>query len=732
MADNITTTLELNAKDNTKAAFAKLNSNIKKTTKSTTEFDNRVRNLQGTLLRATTVFAAFTAGAVAFTSSIGAARRFGQQMAEVSTLVDDAETSMTGYRKAVDNLVMTYGGTFQAASKALYDTISAGNGSVAAATKVLNAANTAAIAGVSDIATSVDALTTVLNSYGWEANQSTKVTDILFKTVKAGKTTLGEMAPVLGQVTATAAAMNVTFAEVGAVIATATSKGIFTSQAITGLKAALSNVVKPTKDAAQMAEFLGIQFDAATLKSQGFTRFIQNILTAASEKGISSTDAMEKLFGSVEALNTMFALVANNGAVYNSKLQEIQMSTGATQEAFTKMTKTFAFQWDAFIGKIKVGTRNLGELLTNSLTGPLTWINENFDIWVYEIGRGFAQVSDAAKWLGREVQKAFQPWKNGLMWIIDEVVLPIKQAFYDLWIDVVHKSYVPDLVIEVQEWFGKLASLPGWLMSFVVTPLKFAFLGLTHAVSAAIDIVNLSLIPLGISIPDLGKKIRDAMDISIPGNLLDSLSLSKPITETDMAMNQLNETFKSTFGWFAAGAFQDIIYKVLGVAIIPAVIRLVGRLTDKFKAFVGQQRAARAMAVEAQTAQMQALTNQEKFLKNVQKYDTEYGRVLQGIVDQGGTRSALAQFFGGSDEWKLAQARAKDAIDKAESQARGLKIGKDGKAKGSVLSRYLYGDLTEKQIKKRLARVEKRLRNKRKNLINQLSVKVLYKELRTL
>ena len=31
MADNITTTLELNAKDNTKAAFAKLNSNIKKT-----------------------------------------------------------------------------------------------------------------------------------------------------------------------------------------------------------------------------------------------------------------------------------------------------------------------------------------------------------------------------------------------------------------------------------------------------------------------------------------------------------------------------------------------------------------------------------------------------------------------------------------------------------------------------------------------------------------------------
>lgn len=128
MADNITTTLELNAKDNTKAAFAKLNSNIKKTTKSTTEFDNRVRNLQGTLLRATTVFAAFTAGAVAFTSSIGAARRFGQQMAEVSTLVDDAETSMTGYRKAVDNLVMTYGGTFQAASKALYDTISAGNG----------------------------------------------------------------------------------------------------------------------------------------------------------------------------------------------------------------------------------------------------------------------------------------------------------------------------------------------------------------------------------------------------------------------------------------------------------------------------------------------------------------------------------------------------------------------------------------------------------------------------
>jgi TP901 family phage tail tape measure protein len=252
MAENIETAIVLNAKDNTRAAFSRLDKNLKKTQVHTKQLDQGFNRISGSIIRATAVLATFTITAVAIGSSIGAAKRFGRQMAEISTLIDDAETSLTSYSEVVDDLIRTYGGDFQSTTKALYDTISAGNSTVAEASKILTAANVAAIAGVSDIATATDALTTVINSYGFSADQAGRVSDILFKTIKAGKTTLTELAPVLGQVTSTAASMGVSFEEVGAVLATATAKGIRTSQAVTGLKATLANIIKPTKDAEDM------------------------------------------------------------------------------------------------------------------------------------------------------------------------------------------------------------------------------------------------------------------------------------------------------------------------------------------------------------------------------------------------------------------------------------------------------------------------------------------------
>lgn len=72
-------------------------------------------------------------------------------------------------------------------------------------------------------------------------------------TQNLGKTTFGELAGSIGQVAPTANAAGVSIDDLLASVASLTANGIGTSEAMTGIKAALSNIIKPTSDASKMA-----------------------------------------------------------------------------------------------------------------------------------------------------------------------------------------------------------------------------------------------------------------------------------------------------------------------------------------------------------------------------------------------------------------------------------------------------------------------------------------------
>lgn len=647
--EQLSTTLAINAKDNTKAVFSKLNSNLGKIGKSTEEVNKYMQGLSGTLIRATTVFAAFTATAVAMRASVGAARSFGKQMAEVSTLVDASGKTLTKYKDTVESLVSTYGGTFQDATKALYDTISAGNSSVAESSKILAVANKAAIAGVSDIATSVDVITTVLNSYGRSAESASWVSDILFKTVKEGKTTLSELAPVMGQVTATAASMNVSFEEVGAVLATATAKGIRTSQAVTGLKAVLANIIKPTKDAQDMMASLGIEFSSAALKSKGFSKFFGEILDAAKDKGIESGAAMEKFFASVEGLNTILALTSGEAKLFNAKLASMKYSAGSTEEAFAKMTKTFDFQWESFLGKVKVGAKSFGSIFTDSLIGPLTSFNDNFDLWILKFKIGFYDVLDTVRSVSSGVLKAFLPWANGAFnWIRTDLVQGIADA-WDWLLDVMllHSS-VPDIVEGTQKEFQKWGTLASDISKFVTKPIAESFDRLKAALNFDENVKTFK---------------------SIVSSIKDTLA---PTEAANAEVKEIKSNIGDVAAIFAVAGVSEGIKKFFGVGVITIVLGLLIKLQRRLSGVTAAFAAKRAVTNEALALEYNALKQQEKFMQDKAKFDTNYGKTLAKIKRAGGSRSAIAQLFGGSDEWILAKAKAKDAIETAKKSVKGL------------------------------------------------------------
>lgn len=354
-------------------------------------------------------------------------------MAKVSTLVDDNVVDMKKLRTEIVDLSNQTGVAVTDLSAAQYQAISAG---VDAAESVgfLGTAVKTAKAGFTDITTAVDGLTTVINAYGLATEDSIKISDQLMVAQNFGKTTINEMTKSLGNVIPIAASLNIKTEELFGSIAVLTRNGIGTSESITGLKAAFSNIVKPTAEATKAAEAMGIQFNASALQSKGLQNFLidikEKLVNCAPEyinminkqaelqtkmqdmkKGSEEYKRLKKesselaktieimakatdspiagfatMFGSIEALNTILVLSGKGAGDFQKALALMGNSAGQTEEAYEKLQTPSA-------QTIKAMTQlaNAGMELADGLTPLLkttTVLIKSFAEWLNSLTDG--------------------------------------------------------------------------------------------------------------------------------------------------------------------------------------------------------------------------------------------------------------------------------------------------------------------------------------------------------
>lgn len=281
---------------------------------------------------------------------------FENGLAKVSTIADTTAMSMNEIRNQTLNLSNQMGIGVTEISEAQYQAISAG-AKTADSLDLVKTAAMAAKAGFTDTATSIDGLTTVFNSYQGAVDYSA-IADQMMMTQNYGKTTFGELASSMGQVTPIANSLNVSSKDLFSSIAVLTKNGIATSQAVTGMKAAYSNILKPTSDAQKEAQKLGIEFNAAHLKSVGWAQFMAEI----KDKTNGNTQSMAKLFGSVEALNSMTVLAGAGFGDFTEALNQMDGVAGLTQRSYEKML-TPTERWNIALNKVKNAGIKVGEKL---------------------------------------------------------------------------------------------------------------------------------------------------------------------------------------------------------------------------------------------------------------------------------------------------------------------------------------------------------------------------------
>ena len=292
------------------------------------------------------------------TAALKMSNDFENAMAKVGTIADTANTPMTALKEQVIDLSNAVGVGVADIAEAQYQAISAGV-DTAASVDFVSTAVKAAKGGFTDAATAVDGLTTVLNAYGFEAGKAAEISDQMLLAQNFGKTSFGDMASSMGKVIPIASSLNVSTEELFGSIAVLTKNGIATSEAITGLKAAYSNILKPSADASKTAQQLGLDFSSAHLKSAGWAKFLDEI----KEKTAGNTETMAKLFGSTEALNSVTVLAGKGSADFAKVLGQMGDAAGMTQAAYEKML-TPTERMNISLNKVKNSLIQFGVALT--------------------------------------------------------------------------------------------------------------------------------------------------------------------------------------------------------------------------------------------------------------------------------------------------------------------------------------------------------------------------------
>lgn len=395
---------------------------VKHVTKDITKFNSKAggmsKALNGAALRFIGIQAAIQLASRAFRefnqwidTSVEQFRGFENSMAEVSTiLTGESFQAITQLTEGVRQLSIQYGQSAVDMSRGLYQILSAAV-DTEKSLNMLNTATKASIAGLTSVETSVDVLTSIINSYGKTVEQAAGVSDILFQTVVRGKLRFEDLASSLGYITPIAAAAGVAFEEIAAALATVTRMGLHVDMASRGLALTIQNVVSPTKQASDAAKEFGVDMSAVGIRIFGLKGFITDLSDAVKEFGLA---VLPRMVRNMRSLRVVMALASEEGLKgFAEDLDLVYASTGRTDEALAKMIATEQRQAAIVKQSQEAIQRSIGE----------TWspIKRNIDatkLWFASFLAGGLSIETANSAIG-DLSKTLEKNRNKIYDSID-------------------------------------------------------------------------------------------------------------------------------------------------------------------------------------------------------------------------------------------------------------------------------------------------------------------------
>lgn len=239
----------------------------------------------------------------------------------------------------------------------------------------------------SDVNVTVDGLTSVLGALGLGAKDAGYAMQQMVGTVDVGKISMeqyssliGNLAPTLGKIGSNT---KMQFEQANAIIAMSTANGLKSGAAINGLRQAYSSLLKPSKEARDEADKLGLSLTQKNLNDVGLLGFmkqlaqtdlkgeLQNVVAAAKqgeealsalgEKPSVNLTKLLTIFGSVEAVAAVASAAGVESvkkvedAVSAIKLADVGKKFDIVMDGLAKKQEAFANKMTDLDAQLKSG-----------------------------------------------------------------------------------------------------------------------------------------------------------------------------------------------------------------------------------------------------------------------------------------------------------------------------------------------------------------------------------------
>jgi TP901 family phage tail tape measure protein len=369
---------------------------------------------------------AMGAAAVKFgTDSVKAAVSFDSSMANINSILQLSGTEIDALgTKILDFGANTRAGP-QATADAFYEIVS-GVADASTHMAILEAATATAEAGNADLTATTGALVSVMNSYGFSAEEASFASDVLTKTVGAGVGSMDEFSTALGMSAGLAAQSGISFDELGGSMAFLTTQGFSAAQAGTRLTAITTAFLKPNEKMKKALKAMGLESGSAGLEMYGLAGMTQLL----SESMGGSTDAMSEALGTTEALTGALALNQPEFEEFINNFEATaEGATDAAREIQNASTQASFDRLNAQVDRLKIG---LGGLVAPVLEGAV-----NFVVQGIEAGADIiAEVATLGTNLGIIASDALNEslgWDPSLLKMVDGDPGPIQKQMREFW-----------------------------------------------------------------------------------------------------------------------------------------------------------------------------------------------------------------------------------------------------------------------------------------------------------
>jgi TP901 family phage tail tape measure protein len=445
---------------------------------------------------------------------------FENGMNEVFTLLPDiTEQAMGEMTAQVKQFSKAAGVLPEKTVPALYQALSAGvpNDNVFA---FLETANKAAVGGVTQLETAVDGLSSVVNAYGADVIDVNKTSDLMFTTVRLGKTNFEQLSQSLFNVLPSASAAGVKFEDVSASLAALTAQGVPTSVATTRVRAAIDELSKAgTKTDQVFREVAGKSFKDFIAQGGNLQQALQLLEKEAKRNNLGIND----LFSSIEAGGAALALTGKGTETFTKAMEEMSKATGATDAAFDKMEKGLKRKIDKMkanfeVFKLEVGGRLAGafNIAFDAGTKFIGFLNSKFGATLNKVSSKLKSFSDLASELGSSfVEGVKEAFSGGdIMSIFDRTfgsVEKLLKAVFGEKAGGTISSWVAKVISIIEKLQPTFTSIRNWVIDAIPT-VQFIFEDVFGTVGKVVqdayDIFTDTLLPV---IDSIRKKIDENM-----------------------------------------------------------------------------------------------------------------------------------------------------------------------------------------------------------------------------